>query len=141
MSTAATGGAPRREPCAGGIVLDGEGRLLLIRRGREPSLGLWSVPGGRCLPGERSDAACVREVAEETGLRVEVERRAGSVVLAGPQGVLYDVDDYVCRVVGGTLRAGDDATDARWVTRADLAVLPLAPGLVEALGEWGVLPR
>src|SRR5579859_374033 len=58
----------RREPCAGGIVHDGDGRLLVVRRGRPPSAGRWSVPGGRCRPGEPAADACVREVAEETGL-------------------------------------------------------------------------
>lgn len=132
---------PRREPCAGGIVFDAAGRLLLIRRGREPSRGLWSVPGGRCLPGEPTDAACVREVEEETGLAVRVERLAGSVVRDGPGGVVYDIDDFVCVLVGGELQAGDDATDARWVTRSDLALLPLVPGLVESLDAWDALPR
>ncbi len=130
-----------REACAGGIVFDDAGRLLLIRRGREPSLGLWSIPGGRCLPDEPSEEACVREVAEETGLAIEVIRLAGRVELSGPAGVRYDVDDFVCRTVGGTLHAGDDATDARWVTREELSGLPLAPGLVTALTEWNALPR
>ena len=68
-----------RQPCAGGIVFDAGARLLLVRRGQAPSAGSWSVPGGRCLPGESPAAACVREVAEETGLRVEVVRYAGRV--------------------------------------------------------------
>jgi ADP-ribose pyrophosphatase YjhB (NUDIX family) len=130
-----------RRPCAGGIVHDADGRLLLIRRGQEPSAGSWSVPGGRCLPGESAADACVREVAEETGLLVAVVRVAGRVEREAPGGDVYVIDDFVCRVVGGTLRAGDDATDARWLTSADLAHLDLVPGLVDALEEWSVLPR
>ena len=101
------------EPCAGGIVFDGAGRLLLIKRGQEPGLGRWSVPGGRCLPGEPADAACVREVAEETGLVVEVIRSAGRLTRTGPGGVVYDIEDFVCATAGGELRAGDDAADVR----------------------------
>ena len=127
------------EPCAGGIVLDA-GRLLVIRRGREPSAGTWSIPGGRCEPGEAPRDACVREVAEETGLLVEVLRSAGHVIRDGPGGVRYDIEDFLCAMRGGTLLAGDDATDARWVTRAELAALDTAPGLVEALASWGLLP-
>lgn len=84
--------------------------------------------------------ACVREVAEETGLRVRVVRYAGRVRRAGPSGVCYEIDDYVCSVIGGQLRAGDDATEARWVTRAGLAELDIVPELVATLSEWGVLP-
>ena len=64
-------------PCAGGIVHDAAGRLLVILRGHAPSAGTWSVPGGRCLPGEAAPDACVREVREETGLAVVVQRWAG----------------------------------------------------------------
>jgi ADP-ribose pyrophosphatase YjhB (NUDIX family) len=79
-------------------------------------------------------------VAEETGLAVEVVRHAGQVSRAAPGGVTYVIDDYVCRVVGGVLKAGDDAADVRWVTRAELVALELAPGLYEALAGWDALP-
>lgn len=128
------------QPCAGAIVHDDQQRLLLIRRGRPPSAGTWSVPGGRCLPGESPAAACVREVAEETGLQVEVLRHAGRVERAAPGGGVYVIDDFACRVAGGTLAAGDDAADARWVGRTELRELELAPGLYAALEEWGLLP-
>jgi len=102
---------PGQQHCAGGIVFDDRRRLLVIERGHEPSAGLWSIPGGRCLPGEDSASACVREVAEETGLSVRVVRWAGQVELDAPVGT-YLVDDYVCELTGGTLSAGDDATKA-----------------------------
>ncbi len=129
-----------RQPCAGAIVLDAAGRLLLIRRGQAPARGSWSVPGGRCRPGEDPAAACVREVAEETGLAVAVQRYAGRVERDAPDGGIYVIDDYVCTVVGGRVRAGDDAEDAAWFGRADLAGLDLVPGLIEALTRWDVLP-
>lgn len=101
---------------------------------------MWSVPGGRCLPGEGAAAACVREVLEETGLHVEVVRLAGQVERPAPWGGVYVIDDFVCRLVGGTLGAGDDALDARWCTRAEMAELDLVPGLWKALVAWGALP-
>jgi 8-oxo-dGTP diphosphatase len=128
-------------PCAGGIVFDAAWRILLVLRGQPPSEGTWSVPGGRCLPGESAAHACVREVAEETGLAVRVERFAGRVERAGVGGVVYDIDDFVCAVDGGKLHPGDDAIDARWVSRAQLDTFELAPLLRETLAEWGVLPR
>lgn len=127
-------------PCAGGIVFDDRRRLLLIRRGRPPALGSWSLPGGRCLPGESARDACVRELAEETGLSVRVVGFAGSVVRAAPGGGSYLIDDYLCEVTGGRLRAGDDALDARWTTLADLDLLELAPGVRDALTAWDRLP-
>ena len=130
---------PDRQPCAGAIVHDADGRLLVVRRCRPPSAGSWSIPGGRCLPGEDSAQACAREVAEETGLTVQVGRLAGTVEIPAPSGS-YLIDDYVCRVVGGELVAGDDAADARWVSRAEFLALPLVPGLVEALTEWDAMP-
>jgi 8-oxo-dGTP diphosphatase len=132
--------APEHVPCAGGIVFDAARRLLLIRRGRPPSQGLWSVPGGRCLTGESPADACVREVAEETGLAVRVLGAAGQVERDSSFGTVYDITDYRCELLGGTLRAGDDADEARWVTRAELAGLELAPGLLDALTEWALLP-
>lgn len=92
-------------------------------------------------PGETDAAAVIREVAEETGLQVVVGARVGTVVLPGPDGVAYDVRDYACAVTGGQLRAGHDATDVRWVHRAELVVLDTMPDLVNTLELWGVLPK
>jgi len=82
----------------------------------------------------------VREVREETGIEVAIVRYAGKVERDSPLGAVYDIDDFVCRPVGGELRAGDDAADARWVSLDQLRALPLAPGLEAALSEWGALP-
>jgi 8-oxo-dGTP diphosphatase len=123
-------------PCVGGLTYDPDGRLLLIRRGNEPGRGLWSVPGGRLEPGETDAMALVREMAEETGLLVEPGALVGRVQ-RGP----FAIADYRCTVVGGALRAGDDATDARWCDAATLAALPLVPELAETLAGWDALPR
>jgi 8-oxo-dGTP diphosphatase len=129
-----------RVPCAGAVVHDAAGRLLLVRRGREPARGRWSLPGGRCEPGETAAVAAVREVREETGLEVVAGPLVGRVERPGLDGAVYVIDDIACTVVGGTLAAGDDADDARWVDAGELALLPLTDGLLDALGGWGVLP-
>ena len=126
-------------PCVGAIITDQAGRLLLIRRGHAPGRGLWSVPGGRVEPGETDEQALTREIREETGLVVRAGRLVGAVRRHGPDGVVFDIRDYAATVTGGTLAAGDDADDARWVGRAELAGLPLTDGLADALTEWGVL--
>jgi 8-oxo-dGTP diphosphatase len=140
MADEASGaGAGRRIRCVGAIIRDSGGRLLLIQRGHQPGLGLWSVPGGRVEPGETDAQALVREVAEETGLTVRPGRLVGSVARPAPGGAVFDIFDFEAPVTGGHLAAGDDAADARWVSAAELDGLPLTEGLVEALTEWGVL--
>ncbi|CNE22527.1 ADP-ribose pyrophosphatase [Mycobacterium tuberculosis] len=128
-----------RKRCVGGIVHDGDGRLLLVRRGRPPGAGQWSIPGGRVEPGEDDPAAVARELREETGLEVAVGALAGTVERPGPGGVTYEIHDYTATVTGGTLRAGDDAAEVRWVGPDDLGSLPVTPGLLDALTQWGVL--
>jgi ADP-ribose pyrophosphatase YjhB (NUDIX family) len=121
---------PMPAECAGAVVRDTAGRLLLVRRARPPSAGLWSLPGGRIEPGETAPAAAAREVLEETGLEVEI----GPVLITAIVGDgMFRVQDFAARVVGGELRAGDDAAEVHWADEADLATLPLTPGLLDAL--------
>jgi len=108
----------------GALVLEGD-CVLLVRRGREPLKGEWSLPGGAVELGETLEQAVCREVLEETGLRVE------------PLGIIevldrftYDGDgrlkyhyvlvDYRCRVTGGRLCPASDAEQTAWVTRNGL---------------------
>jgi 8-oxo-dGTP diphosphatase len=123
-------------PCVGGLAYDGTGRLLLVQRANEPGRGFWSIPGGRVEPGEDDAAALVREMAEETGLLVQPGALVGRVRRGR-----YEIADYRCQVVGGTLLAGDDALDARWCDAATLLRLPLVPQLLETLRAWDALPR
>ena len=126
----------------GAVVHDERGRLLVVRRGRAPNLGLWSVPGGRVEPGETEQAAVVREVAEETGLAVSAGTLLGRVRIEG-DGVVFTVADFACSPTppGQVPVAGDDAADVAWVDAGGLAALPCTPGLAAALGEWGALPH
>jgi ADP-ribose pyrophosphatase YjhB (NUDIX family) len=123
-------------PCVGGLAYDDSGRLLLVQRGNEPGRGLWAPPGGRVEPGEDDATALVREMAEETGLVVQPGDLVGRVRRGR-----VEIADYRCRVVGGTLRAGDDAMDARWCDAATMRALPLVPLLLETLREWDAMPR
>jgi 8-oxo-dGTP diphosphatase len=135
-----TGIAEQRIRCVGAVVFDDAGRLLLIRRACEPGRGRWSVPGGRVESGETDAEAVMREVAEETGLAVEIVRLLGSVQRQAPDAAVFDIYDYSCQVTGGTLRPGDDADDARWCDRQALATLPVVDGLIQALADWHCLP-
>ncbi len=126
----------------GALVYDPAGRLLLVRRAHEPARGTWSLPGGRSEPGETSTEAVVREVLEETGLDVVPLTLVGSVERAAPGGGRYVIEDFHCRLVGGALRAGDDADDAAWFDADALAAArgELSAGLYRTLLAWSALP-
>lgn len=116
----------------GALILDGS-RILLCCRGKDPFAGYWSLPGGLVEIGERVVDALRREVREETGLDVETDQVAEVFerITPGADGRIeyhYVLIDYLCRVTGGTLQAGDDAADVRWFHRAELATLKMTPG-------------
>jgi 8-oxo-dGTP diphosphatase len=129
-----------RVECVGALVYDEQHRLLVVQRANEPGRGLWSLPGGRVEPGEDDPTAVAREVAEETGLAVEVGAFVGSVERDAPGGKLYVIRDYQAESVGGRLAAGDDALDARFVNREEFENLPTATLLASTLAQWNALP-
>jgi ADP-ribose pyrophosphatase YjhB (NUDIX family) len=106
-----------------GAVVVEEGRVLLVRRGTEPLLGRWSLPGGLLEVGESLSAGVVREVREETGLTVEPLELIELLDRIHREGERvryhYVIADYLCRVAGGALQAASDADAARWVERAE----------------------
>lgn len=116
----------------GAIVLDRDGRVLLVQRGRPPAEGLWSVPGGKLEAGETLAQGVAREVREETGLVVEVGALA-CVVERMSDDYHFVILDYVARAVGGQLAAASDVHAARFVDEAELATLPLTDGLAPIL--------
>ena len=114
-----------------GVVLLRDNEVLLVRRGRPPGLGEWSLPGGAQHLGETAEAAAHRELAEETGVT------AGALVLLAHvdaihrdnQGRIlyhYTILDFWGRWLAGAPYAQDDAAEARFVSRGDLASYQLS---------------
>ncbi len=121
----------------GAIVVD-NGRLLMVRRGKEPGRGLWTLPGGHLEQGELLAEAVRREVLEETGVEVEVGDLAGIFeVLGDPHFVILD---FLVTVTGDRdLEPSGDVEEARWVPLDDVPALECTPRFVETLTAWGVL--
>ncbi|MDQ6614135.1 MAG: NUDIX domain-containing protein [Actinomycetota bacterium] len=127
------------EVCVGAIAL-AEDQLLLIRRGRGPAGGRWSVPGGRVQLGETLAEAVVRELVEETGLEAMCDQFVGWVERIG-EGYHHLILDFAVTVLSTDApNAGDDAAEAAWVPLDQVASLPLVDGLAEFLHENGILP-
>jgi len=122
----------------GGVVILG-GRVLLVRRGREPLKGEWSIPGGMLELGESLKAGVRREILEETGLKVlplealtlfeRIQKKGERVQYH------YVIVDYVCRRTGGRLKAGSDVLDARWVNRAEIPRYRITPQAAAVIAE------
>jgi 8-oxo-dGTP diphosphatase len=132
-------GAPREFPDAprvgvGAVILDGT-RVLLARRGRAPSAGKWSIPGGLVDVGERLEDALLREIEEESGLRVRLLGLCGVIdrVVREQDAVRYHyvIIDYAAEPVGGRLQAGSDAAEVRWVEVDELDQYDTTEGLAD----------
>ncbi|WP_376100452.1 NUDIX hydrolase [Roseomonas sp. CCTCC AB2023176] len=113
-----------------GVVLFRGDDVLLIRRGRPPNAGVWSIPGGTQELDETVEDAARRELREETGLTPGPLTFAAAVdiITRDAEGRVrfhYTILDYAARWAGGDPAAGDDADDARFFTPAELAALPL----------------
>jgi acetyl-CoA carboxylase carboxyl transferase subunit beta len=145
-------GAPQAEPCdeaiagsrvlaAGAVVLDAGARILLVRRGRSPSAGEWTLPGGRVEAGESPEAAVVRELREETAIEARVVALLCVVTIVRDD-VVYTIHEFLMAPQGDAPpRAGDDAAEARWASREDVDALGVRSDAIAVIDRGLALHR
>ncbi len=112
------------------VVVDGEGRILMVERGRPPSQGMWALPGGLLDLGEPVRAGVAREVQEETGAEIEIVDLVDLFEpihrdATGRIRYHYVVIDFWAHYRGGDVAAADDVDDVAWVSVTELDDLPM----------------
>jgi 8-oxo-dGTP diphosphatase len=111
-------------------------RILLVRRGRSPSLGLYAFPGGRVEPGETAEEAARRELMEETGLTAGTLSPYREYLIEPEEKPIgFRLQVFVGSYGGGDALAGDDAEDVGWFTLADMRTLPVIDSVLEVARE------
>jgi ADP-ribose pyrophosphatase YjhB (NUDIX family)/ribosomal protein S18 acetylase RimI-like enzyme len=118
-----------------GLLIEMDGGIVLIKRGHPPHQGEWTLPSGFVEADESAEEAAIREAEEETGLKVDIIELAG--INSFPEGppVSGIMIFYRVKPVGGSLRAGDDAVDARVFQPEDVPRLPFRTHR-EIIAEW-----
>ncbi len=136
---------PRRPVLGVSTLVRRDGKVLLVRRGRPPSAGLWSLPGGKVEFGERLEAAAIREIREETAIDIDRLERIDMAEI-----ITRDADGtaewhavlvvFAGRYAGGEPQAGDDAAEARWVGGDELGGLDLTADSRRVIATHGLAP-
>jgi ADP-ribose pyrophosphatase YjhB (NUDIX family) len=150
MSVAANAGAmsdaadrrdyPTRPWVGIGVIAFDEDRVLLVRRGKPPREGQWSLPGGAQHVGERAEACARRELFEETGIEVGPLELAAVIdgINRDADGAVrfhYTIIDYCGRWTGGAARPGDDVAAVAWALPEEMAAYDLTPEVLRVVAE------
>ncbi|MEM2211168.1 MAG: NUDIX hydrolase [Nitrososphaerales archaeon] len=127
----------------GAIIKEGD-KVLLVKRRFEPGMGKWSIPGGLVELGERVQDAVVREVKEEVGLTVKVEKLIDVVdnIIRDEEGRVmyhYIIADYLTSPISGELKGSHEILDLKWVTKEDLKNLELTRTCKRLLMQIGFI--
>jgi ADP-ribose pyrophosphatase YjhB (NUDIX family) len=121
------------------IVRDEANRILLGKRNKDPQRGSWILPGGKIRAFESIAEAAVRELEEETGLAIEVQRQFRVYEVINPPDEHRIIIYSLARMRGGNLRAADDVSEVKFVSFDELGTLPLTPLVRRVLQDAGYL--
>jgi len=124
-----------------GVLIKSDDKVLLVKRLRDPGKGKWSIPGGRLRFGEKVRDAAIREIEEETGLKIEITRLLDVVDIfvkdyKGKVKEHYVVIDFEGKVIGGELRASSDALEVKWVDISKIHEYELTDSTAKFLREY-----
>ncbi len=127
-----------------GVVVVGDGQMLMVKRAREPNKGKWSIPGGLIELGETVYEAATREVFEECSVKVEIIRLLDTVdnIVRDEKGRVqyhYAIIDLLGKYISGEARAQSDAAECRWVALKEIEGLDITPMLREMLERQGII--
>ena len=122
------------------ILIDGD-RILLGRREKDPQRGKWVLPGGGVQPFESVEEAAKRELLEETGLVIEVDKQVGVFEIIDPPHEHRVIVYSLGRPVGGELRASSDLSELRFVARESLPDFELTPFVRRVLERIGIIEK
>ena len=131
---------PNSPVCAVGALIFQDKKILLVRRGKSPSKGKWSLPGGRLRLGEPLKAGVIREIKEETQLLVkpiEIGKVVEHIIKdkEGKYEYHYVIVDYICQVVKGIPQASSDVIQVEFVPISQLEHLNLTSGTAQVILE------
>lgn len=133
---------PQHPQVAVGAVVFNEGKILLVKRMKDPQKETWAIPGGSVNLGETLQEAAEREIKEETGLTVKAKKpvHAFDLIERDEKGILrfhYVIIDLEADFISGRLTPADDALDAGWFSPKELAGLSITEGTRKLLRRFG----
>lgn len=131
---------PKRPVLGVGALIFREDRILLVRRGKEPLSGLWSLPGGALETGELMKDGIRREVLEETGFVIEPVKISTIFERlipddSGRTEYHFVLIDYLCEIVGGEGKASSDVSALAWVKESELRNYKITHGTVPVIQD------
>jgi len=123
-----------------GAVAIKDGKMLLIKRAFDPGKGKWSIPGGLVEVGERLSDACVREMEEETGVKIQVLEliNAYDMIVPDEEGKIkyhYVLIDFLAKPVGGVEKTSVEVLEMKWATYDEAKQLDMTNSAKKALHE------
>jgi len=125
-------------PAVSGLILDSNKKILLIKRASPPSKNKWSLPGGMVDLGEKLETALYREILEECSIGVQIGplfNAVSRIVKDNKNDVEYHyiILDYLCRYIGGTVKANTDASAVQWFDVKEIQKLDLSEGVSDVI--------